>query len=67
MFRSLQTVAVAARARRNGKRRRIPTGRLSLPLPSHWQSPLDVLVTAIRGDAMAHETAIYVLTKPDDA
>jgi SAM-dependent methyltransferase len=64
MVGSLKALAKAARERRHGKRSRIPKGRLSLPLSSHWQSPLDVLLTAVRGDAMAHETSIYVLTKP---
>lgn len=63
---SLQALVKAVRERRHGKRSRIPKGRLSLPLSSHWQSPLDVLITAVRGYTMAHETSIYVLTKPAD-
>jgi len=61
---SLKAVAVAVRERRHGGRSRVPRGRLSLPLSGHWQSPLDVIITAVRGYDMAHETAIYILGKP---
>jgi 2-polyprenyl-3-methyl-5-hydroxy-6-metoxy-1,4-benzoquinol methylase len=64
MVASLRALVKAVAERRKGKRSPVPNGRLSLPLSSHWQSPLDILLTAIRGDAMAHETSIYVFTKP---
>lgn len=55
--------AVAARAR--GQRSRTPRGRLNLPLPGRWHSPMDVLLHAVRGrQGMLAETAIYVLQRP---
>lgn len=55
----------AVRDRARGRRSRVSRGRLNLPLPGRWHSPMDVLLHALRGRrGMLGETAIYVLQRP---
>jgi 2-polyprenyl-3-methyl-5-hydroxy-6-metoxy-1,4-benzoquinol methylase len=65
LWESVQMLYKAVRARAGGERNQLGQGRVALPLPVFWQSPLDILVGAARGrTGMLRETSIYVLTRP---
>jgi 2-polyprenyl-3-methyl-5-hydroxy-6-metoxy-1,4-benzoquinol methylase len=55
----------AVRGLRRGQRNPLSNHGFRLKLPTFWQSPVDVLLTALRGHTgMMKENAIYILTKP---
>ena len=65
LWESMQMLARAVRARVGGKRNPLSKERFNLPLPVFWQSPVDIVLVAVRGrGGMMRETSIYVLTKP---
>jgi 2-polyprenyl-3-methyl-5-hydroxy-6-metoxy-1,4-benzoquinol methylase len=62
---SLAKIGAATSKRLRGRRSATSRGRLNLPLPASWMSPLDVLLHQLRGRrGMLGETAIYVLRRP---
>lgn len=68
MAESLGALWRALKDRARGKRNPLTNERFALPLPAFWLSPLDVLIVALRGRrGMLRETAIYVLTRPEDS
>lgn len=65
LMRSFRLLAQAAIGRARGQRSDPPRGRLRLPLPPRWLSPMDVVLHQLRGRRrMLGETSIYVLQRP---
>ncbi|MFL6137461.1 MAG: class I SAM-dependent methyltransferase [Frankiaceae bacterium] len=67
LWESGKALVEAVRKRAEGQGNQLAVGRVRLPLPLTWQSPLDILITRLRGRrGMLRETSIYVLRRPAD-